>query len=56
VTRERIAMIASVHLLLEHQEDQILLIDFGPVDGRAATCINAIGHRYLAPDRSVVVI
>lgn len=53
---ERIAMIAAVHPLIEHKEDQILLIDLGPVDGRAATCINAIGRRYLAPDRSVVVI
>ncbi len=53
---ERIAMIAAVHPLIEHKEDQILLIDLGPVDGRAATCINAIGRRCLAPDRSVVVI
>ena len=53
---ERIAMIAGLHPLIEHAEDQILLIDLGPVDGRAATCVNAIGRRYLAPERTVVVI
>lgn len=53
---ERIAMIAAIHPLIEHKEDQILVIDLGPVDGRAATCIDAIGRRYLAPDRTVVVI
>jgi CRISPR-associated protein Cas2 len=53
---ERIAMIAALHPLIEHAEDQILLIDLGPVDGRAASCVNAIGRRYLAPERTVVVI
>jgi CRISPR-associated protein Cas2 len=53
---ERITMIAAIHPLIEHKEDQILLIDLGPVDGRAGTCIDAIGRRYLAPDRTVVVI
>jgi CRISPR-associated protein Cas2 len=53
---ERITMIAVLHPLIEHKEDQILLIDLGPVDGRAASCVNAIGRRYLAPERTVVVI
>ena len=53
---ERIAMISALHPLIEHQEDQILVIDLGPVDGRAASCVNAIGRRYLAPERTVVVL
>jgi len=53
---ERITMIAALHPLIEHQEDQILLIDLGPVDGRGASCVNAIGRRYLDPERTVVVI
>jgi CRISPR-associated protein Cas2 len=53
---ERITTIATLHPLIEHKEDQILLIDLGPVDGRAANCVNAIGRRYLAPERTVVVI
>jgi len=53
---ERAALIAALHPLIEHAEDQILMIDLGPVEGRAATCVTAIGRRYLAPERTVVVI
>lgn len=54
--RQRISMIAELHPLIDHGEDQILVIDLGPVDGRAATCISAIGRRHLAPERSVVIL
>ena len=33
-----------------------VVFDLGPVDGRAATCVNSIGRRYIAPERTVVVI
>jgi plasmid stability protein len=39
--------------LIEHAEDQILMIDLGPVDGRAANCVDAIGRRGLPPERTV---
>ena len=54
--RERITLIAALHPLIDHAEDQILMIDLGPTDGRAATCVNALGRRYLNPDRGAVVI
>lgn len=53
---ERISMYAELHPLIDHTIDQILLIDLGPVDGRAATCVDAIGRRYIPPQRTVVVI
>lgn len=53
---ERVTLIATLYPLIEHAEDQILIIDLGPVDGRAANCVSAIGRRYLAPERTVVVI
>ena len=53
---ERIMMIATLHPLIDHKEDQILVIDLGPVDGRAANCVSAIGRPYLARERTVVVI
>jgi CRISPR-associated protein Cas2 len=53
---ERVTLIAILTPLIEHAEDQILLIDLGPVEGRAASCVSAIGRRYLAPERTVVVI
>jgi CRISPR-associated protein Cas2 len=54
--QERITMIAVLHPLIEHKEDQILVIDLGPVDGRAATCVDAMGRCYLPAERTVVVI
>jgi CRISPR-associated protein Cas2 len=53
---ERVTMIATLHDLIHHQEDQILVIDLGPIDGRASTCVDAIGRRYITPERTVVVI
>lgn len=53
---ERVMLVAALHPLIEHAQDQILMIDLGPVDGRAANCVSAIGRRYLAPERTVVVI
>jgi CRISPR-associated protein Cas2 len=54
--RERVMMCAELHLLINHQHDQILLFDLGPVDGRAATCVDAIGRHYITPERTVVVV
>ena len=54
--RERVTMISHLHPLIDHNEDQILLFDLGPVEGRAANCVNALGRRYIGPERTVVVI
>ena len=54
--RQRVALIAVLHALIDHGEDQILLIDVGPVEGRAATCVEAVGRRYLPRERSIIVV
>lgn len=53
---DRISMNVVLSPLIDHGADQILLIDLGPVDGRAANCITALGRRYITPERTVVVI
>lgn len=53
---ERVSMISRLHSLIEHNYDQILMFDLGPVDGRAASCVEAIGRKYIAPERTVVVL
>lgn len=53
---ERVSLVAQLHPLIDHKYDQILMIDLGPVDGRASTCVDAIGRKYIAPERTVVVI
>lgn len=54
--RRRIEMVAAVHPLIDHATDQILVIDLGPVDGRAAICVTSIGRAYRNPERSAVIV
>lgn len=54
--RERVDMTAAVHVLLDHVSDQVLIINLGPVDGRASTCISSIGRAYENPERTVVIL
>lgn len=54
--RERVEMTAAVHPLIDHTVDQILVIDLGPVDGRAASCVSSIGRAYTNPERTVVIV
>jgi CRISPR-associated protein Cas2 len=52
----RAQMTTDLHPLIDHARDQILVIDLGPVEGRADDCIVSIGRRYLPPERTVIVI
>ena len=54
--RLRIEMIAAVHLLIDHTADQILVIDLGPIDGRASTCISSLGITYTNPERTTLIL
>ena len=42
--------------LIHHEEDQILLVDLGPCEGRGATCIEALGLPYRPPSRAAVIV
>jgi CRISPR-associated protein Cas2 len=46
---ERVLLIEALTPLLHHQEDQVMLIDIGPVEGRGAESIETLGR---APDES----
>lgn len=54
--RERIELVAALHPLIDHDEDQILLIDLGPVEGRASQCIASLGRTYGNPEHVAIVI
>ena len=45
---------ATLHELIDYSDDQILMIDLGPVDGQALPCISSIGRAHANPGRSVV--
>lgn len=44
----------GLYELIDHSEDQILVIDLGPVDGHASICVSSMGRSYANPERSVV--
>ena len=54
--RARATLVARMHGVIDLDEDQVLVINLGPVDGRASSCIDSIGRRYVPPERTVVVI
>lgn len=54
--RERAEMIAELSQLIDHDEDQVLIIDIGPADGRAGLVFEAIGKPYVAPERHAVIV
>jgi len=54
--RELVVMRATLEPLIHHGEDQILIVDLGPVDGRGADCFAAIGRAYTCPQRHAVVV
>ena len=54
--RERIELIAALHPLIDHGADQILLIDLGPTDGRAAHCVESLGRSYVPPEYLAIII
>jgi CRISPR-associated protein Cas2 len=42
--------------IIQHDEDQVLLVDVGPEDGRGNTSISALGRPYRPPERCAVVV
>lgn len=54
--RRRVELAGTLHDLIDHATDQVLLIDLGPVDGRASICVSSIGRAYTNPERTVVIV
>ena len=54
--RERVELIAALTPIINHDEDQVLLIDVGPAEGRAAVVFEAMGRPYLSPLRHALVV
>lgn len=54
--RQRAALVAAVDPLIDHDDDQVLVVDLGPVDGRAASCVYSLGRAYTNPERRVIIV
>lgn len=54
--RELIELRTKLADIIHVGEDQVLLIDVGPSEGRADRSITSLGRRYLQPERCAVVV
>ena len=54
--RELVELRAELATIVNHDEDQVLFVDVGPVEGRGSTSIAAIGKAYIAPERHALVV
>jgi len=55
---ERVLMIEALSKVINHREDQIMLIDIGPADGRAQYSIETLGRapNQAHADRIAVIV
>lgn len=54
--RELVELRSALKAIIHHDQDQVMFVDVGPVSGRAAKAISAIGRPYLYPDDHAIVV
>ncbi len=54
--RELVELRACLATLIHHGEDQVLIVDIGPADGRGLDAIESIGRAYTHPERLALVM
>jgi len=54
--RELVELRRDLAEIIHPQEDQVLLADLGPAEGRGSRCIASLGRAYAPPERVAVVV
>ncbi len=54
--KERVLLSGQIEEIINNKEDQVLIVDLGPDDGRGAQAIAALGMPYTHPERPAVVL
>jgi CRISPR-associated protein Cas2 len=54
--REKQELLLDLGLHINARQDQVLFIDLGPTEGRAASCIASLGRPYVKRERQAVVL
>ena len=54
--KEQVELEARLESVIDSKADQVLLIDLGPADGRAARAIRALGRAYVPPEHIAVIV
>jgi CRISPR-associated protein Cas2 len=53
---EKVRMIGVLGEIINHVEDQVLIIHIGPAEGRGGRCIEAVGRPYTERERHAIVV
>jgi len=53
---ESVRLRARLREAIKPTEDQVLFADLGPVEGRGASAIDALGSPYTHPERHAIVV
>jgi CRISPR-associated protein Cas2 len=54
--RELVELRAALSTILHHGEDQVMLVDVGPVEGRGHASITTMGKPYMHPEHHALVL
>ena len=54
--RDKTKMVSELKHILNGREDQVLLADLGPEEGRGSQVIESVGMPYVPPQRQAIVL
>ena len=54
--RELVQLRIELDRLIHHDQDQVLIVDIGTVEGRSPDAITSLGRPYVDPERIAVVV
>ena len=52
----RVRLEAKLRETIHHDDDQVLIIDLGPADGRAKRCIRSLGRTVDGPSDGPIIV
>lgn len=54
--QERVLLMEAITPIINHRDDQVLIVDLGPVEGRAKHCATVVGRASPPSLRQAVVV
>jgi CRISPR-associated protein Cas2 len=54
--RERLLMLEKIEKVVHQREDQVLIVNLGPAEGRALDAIEVVGKPCVPAERAAVII
>lgn len=54
--KEKVLLRDVIRDLIHHQEDRVMVVDLGPVEGRGRECVEFVGRRMKLPQSGAVVV